>query len=159
MLYTLLTKDDIDAIELILRDHLINYEVSANEELIQAQDARAKKILNRHGEDRRTDALYNLVIEKEEFGKIPLEAQVKLERYNIYPEMNPETMDTHYSDEISVQVPPKISPESSKIFYIVGFIVVFYVGLLWVDKYIIEIFPSNSQYNFEDTKRVFPKQP
>lgn len=46
-----------------------------------------KHVMNRHGEIRRTDAFYNLVIENEEFNKLPPSSQTKLERFNIFPEI------------------------------------------------------------------------
>jgi hypothetical protein len=79
MLYTLLTKNEIDAIELILKEHSIKYEISVNEELIKEQNESMKHVVDRHGQVRRTNALYNLVIEKDEFNKIPISSQMKLE--------------------------------------------------------------------------------
>ena len=80
MLYTLLTKNEIDAIELILKEHSVQYEVSVNEELINEQNETMKHVFDHHGQVRRTNALYNLVIESHQFNKIPISSQKKLER-------------------------------------------------------------------------------
>lgn len=64
MLYTLLTKSEISAIEKILKSHSIKYEVLVDEELIARQNEEHKYVADRHGQVRRTTAIYNLIIEK-----------------------------------------------------------------------------------------------
>lgn len=87
MIYTLLTKDDILAIEKILVDSSIKYKILINEDLISEQNETMKQVVETMGQTRRTNACYNLQIDKNEFDKIHDEKKKELEKYNIFPEL------------------------------------------------------------------------
>lgn len=155
MLYTLLTKNEIDAIEVILNEHAIRYEVSVNEELINEQNESMKYVLDRHGQVRRTNALYNIVIEKDEFNKIPLSSQTKLERYNIFPEFT----DIPFQAESEVIETPYTTAKSKtswsvRILSILSLCLFLYLGLIWIDEYVIQVFPSSSPGILHGNKRI-----
>jgi hypothetical protein len=88
MLYTLLTQKDIQEIEAILKLHDVQYEVIINEELIHEQNEYVKHVVDHRAQIQRSNAFYNLVIENEEFSKIPSKSKDILERYNIFPDLS-----------------------------------------------------------------------
>ena len=156
MLYTLLTEHEIDAIEVILKEHSIRYEILVNEELINEQNESMKHVVDHRGQVRRTNALYNLVIEKDEFNKIPTSFQTQLERYNIFPDLTDISLhaDTHFIDASFNTVKSK-SSWTVRIFSILGLCILFGLGLVWVDNYVIQVFPSSAPEIFYGNKRMF----
>lgn len=157
MLYTLLTKDEIEAIEEILKTYSVRYEVLVDEELIRKQNESMKNVLNRYGEIRRTNAFYNLSIDKYEFDKIPLDAQKNLERYNIYPEISeiPFRAETPKIDSpLKVTVEKKI-PWTTRVLSWIVILLFVYIGLTWLDQYVIQVLPSSFPGSSYHGKRIF----
>lgn len=95
--------------------------------------------LNRHGEIRRGNTFYNLLIEKEDFDRIPLDSQKLLERYNIYPELSAEVF--HAETERIVEY-KKEEKEPSRLSYVgrsaMVILIVTIATLHWIDRYIVE---------------------
>lgn len=155
MLYSLLTKNEIEKIKAILDSENIIYEVLINEELIENQNEEMKYVLNRHGDIRRTDAVYNLIIESEEFSRISQEKQKQLERYNIFPEISDIPFEAS-SHEIDLRLPMKKKrTKGEKFLSLLALLMLGFFAYNWIDTFVIRIFPSETEFSIGDPDRIF----
>lgn len=139
MLYNHFTKDEMDKIESILNLHSIKYAITVDQNLIDDQNERAKYIIDRHAQIRRTNTFYCVEIEKHEFDRLPEDAKKSLEQFNIFPDMTDIIFKT---DKETIE--PVDLPEKKGIQYklIVMFFILLGAFLVyeWVDSYVITIF-------------------
>jgi hypothetical protein len=163
MLYTLITKYDIAKIKAILDSENIVYRVIINEELIEEQDKQMKYVLNLHGDIRRTDGFYNLILESDEFSKISEKNKIKLESLNIFPEMSenfvfPEMIDDTEAPPHEINFRPTGKKQKSideRIPGILGLLILGFILFIWIDSYVIRIFPSDTESSIGDADRIF----
>ncbi|MFP5387533.1 MAG: hypothetical protein ACLGHN_15765 [Bacteriovoracia bacterium] len=153
MLYLHFTKEEIDKISHLLDHHSIGYEVTVNEELIEEQNERSKHTFDRYAQNRRSNTFYNILITKEEFARVPDDVRLQLERFNIYPEIADVVFEAEKEEIIYGPGNSKVS-NKTRIPAILALLFLAFLGFMWVDEYVIRIFPGEeSAYG---DKRIFP---
>ncbi len=141
MRYTRLTAHEVDQIEQLLERHSVNFQVTLDEELITAQKEADANGRSASRPKRRTNALFNLHLEKDEFDKLSPEGRHSLERLGIVPEVlaGPFQADTPL---IASPFEASPTPRKLKLIDLVLLVVVSsYLFLRWLDRYVTPIFP------------------
>lgn len=142
MLYSNLTKEEIDQISIILNEHGVVHEVLVDNELIERQNAEEKFIYTPHM-NRRSRGFYNLIIEPSEFTKLSTTGCTQLERYNIYPELSEEVFHSDTAEIIPVKSSNKNpllnNPIVDKIFISILPIALLIYLLNWIDRYVVKL--------------------
>lgn len=142
MLYNHFTKDEMDKIESILNQYSIIHAITIDQNLIDDQNERAKYIIDRHAQIRRTNTFYCVEIEKNEFDRLPEAGKKSLEEFNIFPDMT----DIIFKSE-NETIEPFEAPVKKGIQYqLIGlliFVALSFVVYEWVDTYIITVFEQD----------------
>jgi hypothetical protein len=128
MLYTRLTQIEVSKITKILDSHAVTYEVLADEEMIARQNDEMKYVLNNHGQYRRSNAFYNLILESSEFAKLSVQSVKELEVLNIYPELSEEIFEA----ESEFVAPMKPTPPKGPVFQIIAIAILIAMAFFWI---------------------------
>jgi hypothetical protein len=144
MLYTHFTKEEMDQIVEILNRHVIKHEIEINEDLIEEQNAKISRVrYERHGAGagQLGRHFYSVKIEKVDFEKLPAEAKMSLEKFNILPEISDELF--HAETEKMIPFVPVVKRTFwERIFSVLAIAGILFALLEWIDNYVTPIWPE-----------------
>lgn len=78
-------------------------------------------------------------MEKEDFDHLPVEARLKLEKFNVFPEMSDELFQADTEEIIPFRPDPK-ADRSMQLLAIFGLLFIVLLGLVWMDEHVMKIF-------------------
>lgn len=143
MLYTHFTKEEMDQIVDILERLSIKHKVEINEDLIEEQNERIKKLrYERYVTHKPMGRLfYSVRIEKEDFAKIPDKEKSELEKFNVFPELTEEIFRAETEKIIPIVPVVKIKRWEKLVSYLT-LPALLYLLLEWLDRYVIPVWPD-----------------
>jgi hypothetical protein len=140
MRYNGLTRDDVAVILPLLERHSVRHRIAVDEELLAAPEKIPRQVTDRFRDPRRTNALYYLDLEHEEFVRLPEAALRELELLGIVPEIAvaPVQASTPVIESplAAVRAPQKLT-RFDLLLVLLSLVLLAFAALRWVDRYVI----------------------